>query len=148
MQGLLNMVDGVEQTSLNPEFFPAWFLLNMALHYDGEAQYFFNQRVWGVFLDFHAHIGAVKSISLHCCLETQNEWQSHHTHRIICLPWRFTFGVVSRDHLCQSSAFGIEHCYKRPIFHPLVMIFLRNRSFLCFERRLVACGILIVGICG
>ena len=30
VQGLVNIIDGVEQTSLNPIFFPLWFLLSMA----------------------------------------------------------------------------------------------------------------------
>ena len=66
VQGLVNMVDRVERTSLYPVFFPAWFLLNVALHYHGEAQCFFYWQVQGIFLeDFHAYITAVERISLH-----------------------------------------------------------------------------------
>ena len=35
----MNMVDGVQQMSLNPIFFAAIFLLNVALYYCGEAQH-------------------------------------------------------------------------------------------------------------
>ena len=40
VQGLRNMMDEVEQTNQNPVFFPVRFLLNVALHYHGEAQRF------------------------------------------------------------------------------------------------------------
>ena len=57
MQGLVYMVDGVEQISLNPIFFPAWFLLHGALCYRSEGQYLSYWRVWGIFReDFYAHI--------------------------------------------------------------------------------------------
>ena len=78
LQGLVTMVDGVEQTSQNPIFFPAWFLLNIALCYYQEAKRFSNWQVQGIFLeDFHRHISAVESISLYWVsdygLKTQNE---------------------------------------------------------------------------
>ena len=41
VQGLMNMVDGAEETSLNQIFFPVWFLLNVALYTHWEAQPFF-----------------------------------------------------------------------------------------------------------
>ena len=61
MQVLRNMVNGVEQTSLHPIF----FLLNAALHYQ-KAQCFSYWWVSGVFFeDFHTHVAAVESKSLH-----------------------------------------------------------------------------------
>ena len=75
LQGLVNMVDGVEQTSLNEIFFLVWFLLNVTMHYHGQAQLFSFWWVLGVFLeDFHTN---VESISLH--------WVSD------CFPRRFSY---------------------------------------------------------
>ena len=45
VQGMINMLDGVEQTRLYPIFFPAWFLPNVPLHYHWEEQRF---RYWQV----------------------------------------------------------------------------------------------------
>ena len=57
-------MDGIEQTSLK-QYFPGWFLLNVALHYHRETQRLSYWQVWGIFFeDFHAHIGAVKSLIL------------------------------------------------------------------------------------
>ena len=74
---LVNVVDGVEQTSLNSIFFIAWFQLNVTLCYYREAQCFSDWWVWGVCLDFYAHTAAVKNTSLLCVfdhnLKTQNE---------------------------------------------------------------------------
>ena len=57
------MVDGVEQTSLNSIFFPAWFLLNVALHYQGEAQRSYNWKLCGGgSKKIYTHIIAVESI--------------------------------------------------------------------------------------
>ena len=47
------MRDSLEETNLTPIFFPAWFLLNVALHYS-ETQHSPYWPVWGVFLNFHA----------------------------------------------------------------------------------------------
>ena len=79
MQDQVNMVDGVEQTNLNPiSFIPVWFLLNLTLCYLREAQRFSKWRVQDViFEDIRAHIAAAKSISLHwvsnCRLKTQDQ---------------------------------------------------------------------------
>ena len=63
VQGLLNMVDRVEQTNLNSVFFPVWFLLNMTLHCQ-KGGHFSYWRVQGVFMeDFYAHFAAVEIMS-------------------------------------------------------------------------------------
>ena len=59
VQGQVNMLDGVEQTSLNPVFFHPWFLLNLALCYHGEVQRFSCWRERGVFFDFHTYFTAL-----------------------------------------------------------------------------------------
>ena len=60
MQGLVNIVDDVEETSLNWVFFPTLFLLNVALHYLWEARV---ERAF--FFVFHAYFETVERISLH-----------------------------------------------------------------------------------
>ena len=63
MQSLLNIVDGVEQTCLNPKFFPGWFLLNVVLRYQGDTQRFSYWQIRSIFLeDFHAYIASVESL--------------------------------------------------------------------------------------
>ena len=53
MQDLVNMVDRLEQTNLNPIFCPAWLLLNVALCVIMGKH---NISQQGVFLeDFHSH---------------------------------------------------------------------------------------------
>ena len=65
MQGLVIMVDRVEQTSLNPIFFSALFFLNVALCYHGEAQCSFYLWVQGISIkDLHQCVATVESISL------------------------------------------------------------------------------------
>ena len=62
---------------------------------------------------------------------------SHHTHSITFLLWSSTFGVAVEIHHCQSTAFCIEHCHKRP------MIFLRNRLFFYLEKKTFCYGYVI-----
>ena len=50
-QGLVNIVDGVEETSLKAILFPERFLLNVSLLYDEEVQRFFYCLVRGVFFE-------------------------------------------------------------------------------------------------
>ena len=79
MQVLMNMVDGVEQTRLNPVFFPSRFLLNVALNYHREAQHF--SYLWlqdGFSKGFSVHVAAAENIRLHWAwynsLKTQSKW--------------------------------------------------------------------------
>ena len=65
MQSLLNMVNGVEQTSGNPIIFSVGFLLNVAYLCYTEEQHFSYRQVWGFFLDSNAHVAATENISLH-----------------------------------------------------------------------------------
>ena len=87
----------VELTSLNPIFFPAWFLLNFALCYHGEAQRFFYWWVQSIFLNFHVHVAPVESISLHWVSDwfknskwTIPQW-SHHERCIIFSSMKLCF---------------------------------------------------------
>ena len=78
VKGLVNMMDGVEKTRLNPIFFPAWFLLNVILRYLEKHNVSPIDKCRAFFLeDFHALFGTFESISLQwvssCGLKTPNK---------------------------------------------------------------------------
>ena len=100
MQGLVNIGDEVEHTSLDPIFFPVCFLLNVALHYHREAQYFSYWWVQGVLLkDFYAHVAAVESISLYCVSECS--WKTQKNNTTMILP--YTQHNIFSKKLCIQS---------------------------------------------
>ena len=118
------MVDGEEQNSINPIFFPVWFLLNVTFHY------------WATFLLLiNVESFLWRYSRTHCCsweyksalsvwlwfknLKEIVPWWSHNTH---CTLLLFHKEIQMSIHCPFSSA---------------VMIILRNGSFLCLERRLV-----------
>ena len=79
-----NKKDGthlIEQTSFNPIFFPAWFLLNMALHHNEGAQYFSNWWVWDVFLEdfLHMHCSCWEHIRQHRVSDNYLKSQNNNT---------------------------------------------------------------------
>ena len=66
----MKVVDGAEQNSLNPIFLLAWFLQNVALCYQREAQclpYWQEYRV--VLDDFHTHFSYLFQVTADCGLE-------------------------------------------------------------------------------
>ena len=71
----MNMADGLEQTSQILISIHEEFLINVTLHFLGEAQrfhYYQYRGVRDVFWDFHTHVAAIKRV----CgggLKTQNE---------------------------------------------------------------------------
>ena len=57
---------GVEKTCLNLIFFPACFLLNVALYEEAHFMKKHISPIQGVFLKkFYAHIAALENISMH-----------------------------------------------------------------------------------
>ena len=136
------MVDEVKQTNLNPVVFSAKFLLNVTLCYHGTT--FLLLTSVRCFLKFSCpHCGCWEyKFTLNVWLQSKNsKWimtrWSYYTHSINFLPWNSTFGVG-----CRNSFLSI-HCLLQwklswnIHFSSPVMIFLRNKSFLCLERRLV-----------
>ena len=114
------------------------------MHYHGKV-HFLDKWERRIFLDVHMHVITVKIIILHwvsdCSLKTQNKWYSgnHIIHTALLFFHEvLPLWLAVEIHLCQSTAFYIEHCHKRSFFFlSLVMMFLRKESFLCLERRLV-----------
>ena len=115
VQGLVNMVDKVEETNRNPIFYPAWFLPNVVLSKEkhnvspiDECKKF-SEKIF-------IHVVTVESISPHWESDYGLKTQNNHPHSVTLLPWSFTLGVGSRD---SSTAFYVGHCHKRPIFYHL-----------------------------
>ena len=128
--------------STAPIDWATWCLLSVALHYQGEAQYFFYWRLQGVFFeDFHAHVAAGESVSvLSVWLQFKNSkdvtvrW-SHYKHSRTYLAWRSTFGVSCGD--CPLS----NHCLlpmsiviKEPFFVPCNNILEKRVISLLWEK--------------
>ena len=97
LQDLVNIVEGVEQISLNPLFFPVLFWLNVALFYYEEAC-FSCWYAWNVFLDFHTYVAAVGSISLYwAVLKLKMNDTAVITYSITFITLSSTFRVGYRD---------------------------------------------------
>ena len=93
--------------------FPSRFLLNVALHYHGEAQSLSYWRVWGVFFKFSCTCCSCweyKS-ALYVWLQFKNAnwlipWWSYHTNCITYISWIIAFwGRLRRFGLFNSQPF-------------------------------------------
>ena len=92
VQWLVNMVDNIEQTRQNPIFFPAWFLLNLSLHYYREVLHLIYWCVLSIFLEhFHAPVTAVEGIILHWVIDYSLKTQNASHTVITFLPQSFVF---------------------------------------------------------
>ena len=134
VKGLVKMVDGVEHIRLHPISFPVWFLLNVILHYQREAQSSSNWWVLRVFLnDFHAPIAAVESISLHWVSAVEklliNNW------RCTCWDHRGNFSSMKQSLiLVNPLPFALDIVIKVVIFRDPQWYPWETRHILYHER--------------
>ena len=125
--------DRIDQPTSN--VFLAWFL-----HNNGKVRFSY-WRVLSVFFRFSCTCCSSWESALSVWLWFKNSnwiilWWSDHTHSIAFLPWSSTIRVDSGDS-SLSSCLQYWTLSEKTHFSSPEMIFLKNRSFLRLERRLV-----------